>query len=222
MSAAEHASPRLPGWRILIAGTGGQGVITAARLLTEFSVQNGHQVLSSQLHGMAQRGGAVQSTVLIDCGISPAMGLGEADIVLGLEPIETARALPFISSKTAVIMNTIPVIPCVLAQNFVLGEGPSEYPSVEKLSSSIREVTAKLATLDATALAKQAGSLKSLNVVMLGCLLGSELLPYSAEHFLQSVMKTAPSQLSKINSKAFLSGIEFGKTLSWVEESKCH
>jgi len=216
MSGAEKASPKRHGWRILIAGTGGQGVITASRLLTEFSVQHGHQVVSGQLHGMAQRGGAVQSTVLIDCGISPAIGRGDADTVLGLEPVETARALPFISAKTAVIMNTVPVIPCVLAQNYAVGEGPAEYPSLDKLSTSIREVTSKLVTLDATALAKQAGSIKSLNVVMLGCLFGSGLLPYAAEHFLDSVIKTAPPQLAKTNSKAFLNGVEFGKTLGWV------
>jgi len=220
MSRAEQAIPKRSGWRILIAGTGGQGVITAARLLTEFSVLHGHQVLSSQLHGMAQRGGAVQSSVLIDCGISPAIGRGDADIVLGLEPVETARALPFISTKTIVVMNTIPVIPCVLAQNYVLGEGPTEYPSVEKLSTIIREVTTKLVTVDATALAKQAGSLKAINVVMLGCLFGSGLLPYTAEDFMDSVLKNVPPQLAKINRKAFLSGVEFGKTLGLIEESK--
>ena len=221
MSRAEHVSLQRSGWRILIAGTGGQGVITAARLLTEFSVLHGHQVLSSQLHGMAQRGGAVQSSVLIDCGISPAIGRGDADIVLGLEPVETARALPFMAAKTAVFMNTIPVIPCVLAQNYVLGEGPAEYPSVEKLSASIRAVTSKLATVDASALAKQAGSLKALNAVMLGCLFGSGLLPYTTEHFMNTIMKTAPPRLAETNSKAFLSGVESGKTLGLIAESKC-
>jgi indolepyruvate ferredoxin oxidoreductase beta subunit len=182
---------------------------------------HGHQVLSSQLHGMAQRGGAVQSSVLIDCGVGPAIGRGGADIVLGLEPVETARALPFISAKTVVFMNTVPVVPCVLAQNYVLEEGPAEYPSVESLSASIREVTSKLATLDATALAKQAGSIKSINVVLLGCLFGSGLLPYTASDFKNSVLKTGPPQMVKINCKAFLSGTEFGKILGLIEESKC-
>lgn len=204
-----------------MAGTGGQGVITAASLLTEFAVSKDHQVLSSQLHGMAQRGGAVQSSVMIDSGISPVIGRGDADIVLGLEPVETARALPFVSAKTVVFMNTIPVIPCALAQNYVLGEGLTEYPSVESLSASIREVTSKLITLDATALAKQAGSLKAINVVLLGSLFGSRLLPFAAEDFLNSVLKTGPPQFADVNRRAFLSGVEFGKTLGLIEESKC-
>lgn len=205
-----------------MAGTGGQGVITAARLLTEFAVRHGHHVLSRQLHGMAQRGGAVQSAVMIDCGISPAIGRAGADFVLGLEPVETARALPLMTARTVVFMNTTPVIPFVLAQNYVLDEGTVDYPSIEKLSASIREVTSRLVTLDASVLAKQAGSIRALNVVLLGCLFGSGLLPYSGEHFMESVMKTVPSHLAETNSRAFLSGVEFSSTLDLNEECKCH
>jgi indolepyruvate ferredoxin oxidoreductase beta subunit len=222
MSRAEQPSPKRSGWRIIIAGTGGQGVITAARLLTEFAVRNGHQALSSQLHGMAQRGGAVQSAVMIDCGISPAIGRTGADLVLGFEPVETARALPLMNARTVVFMNTVPVIPFVLAQNSVLDEGSANYPSIEELSASIRQVTSRLVTLDATSLAKRAGSIRALNVVMLGCLFGSGLLPYSGEHFLKSVKKTVSTRLAETNSRAFLSGVELGRTLRLSKECKCH
>jgi indolepyruvate ferredoxin oxidoreductase beta subunit len=221
MSRVEQRLPKRSGWRTVIAGTGGQGVITAARLLTEFAVRQGHQALSSQLHGMAQRGGAVQSAVMIDCGISPAIGRAGADFVLGLEPVETARALPLMTARTVVFMNTIPVIPYVLAQNYVLDEGTVDYPSLEELSASIREVTPRLVTLDASALAKGAGSIRALNVVMLGCLFGSGLLPYSGEHFMKSVMTNAPPRLAETNSRAFLSGVEFGESLDLSEECQC-
>ena len=94
------------GWRIVFAGTGGQGVITAARLLTQFFSRRGSQVVSGQLHGMAQRGGSVQASVMIDSGISPVMPTGAADCVVGFEPVETVRALSFMSPRTTVFMNT--------------------------------------------------------------------------------------------------------------------
>jgi len=221
MSRAEQAPPKPTGWRTIIAGTGGQGVITAARLLTDFAVRHGHQVLSSQLHGMAQRGGAVQSVVTVDCGISPVIGRTGADFILGLEPVETTRALPQMTARTVVFMNSTPVIPFVLAQHHVLGEGMATYPSVAELSACIREVTSRLVTLDASALAKQAGSIRALNIVMLGCLFGSGLLPYSGEQFMKSVMKTVPPHLAEVNSRAFTSGVEFSRILKLNEECQC-
>ncbi len=220
MSRAETTTQRT-GCRILIAGTGGQGVITTARLLVDFFVSHEHQVQSSQLHGMAQRGGAVQSAVLVDTGISPVIGRGGADIVLGLEPIETARALPLITARTAVLLNPLPIAPYVLAQNAVFEEGPTEYPSIEKLCAEIQSVTNSLAIVDASTLAKQAGSIRAINVVLLGCLFGSGLLPYNAQSFLESTMKTVPAHLAEVNTRAFLAGAEHGGTLDLIEVGSC-
>jgi indolepyruvate ferredoxin oxidoreductase beta subunit len=216
MSPAEQVSARSRPCRILIAGTGGQGVITAARLLMEFFSARGHQVVSSQLHGMAQRGGAVQSTVLVDCGISPALGRGRADFVLGFEPVETARVLPYISSTTVVFLDPTPIVPYVLAQNHVFEQQPTEYPSVDHLCDVIRSVTTNLVSVDATALAQQAGSVRALNVVMLGCLFGSGLLPYRAADFLDETMKTVPAHVAETNHRAFQSGVQFSQDLARI------
>jgi indolepyruvate ferredoxin oxidoreductase beta subunit len=200
------------GWRILIAGTGGQGVLTAANLLTDFFVQKGHDVTSGQVHGMAQRGGSVQSSVMVDCGINPAVPIGGADVVLGLEPVETVRALTFISSRTTVFMNTAPVIPFTLDQQRVRGKSDARYPDVGELAARIRSIASDLLTLDATHLAQQAGSVKALNMVMLGCWLGSGLYPINAEEFKDSILAGAPAGVAEVNAKAFLSGVEVGKT----------
>lgn len=201
------------GWRILIAGTGGQGVLTAARLLCDCFVERGHQVVSGQLHGMAQRGGAVQSCVIIDGGISPVIARGRADFVMGFEPVETARALPFISSSTIVYMNTAPVIPFVLAQRVVSKDGEAEYPDVTQLSESIQSVAPHTFTFDATQCALEAGSAKALNMVMLGCLLGSGCLPCPADDFWDIASKRMPPALKKTNTKAFAKGVEFAAEL---------
>jgi indolepyruvate ferredoxin oxidoreductase beta subunit len=221
MSKPELSLPKQTGWRILLAGTGGQGVITAARLLSEFFVQRGHQVVSGQLHGMAQRGGAVQSTVSVDRGISPALPRGSVDLVLGLEPVETVRALPYLSPTAVVFMNMVPVTPFVLAQNYVLEQGVVKYPPIADLAASIRAITPRLHTADFSALAIEAGSVKTLNVVLLGCLFGSGLLPYQPDDFMNSVMRSVPPRLASVNHRAFRSGVEFGQSLDLVQESSC-
>lgn len=198
--------PNRAGWRILIAGTGGQGVLTAARLLCDGLVELGHQVVSGQLHGMAQRGGAVQSSVIIDGGISPVIPSGRADFVVGFEPVETARALSFMSSNTVVYMNTTPVIPFILAQRTVLKEGDAKYPDVQPLTDGIRAVAPNTFAFDATQCAVEAGSARALNMVMLGCLLGSGSLPCTAEDFWNIVSKRLPPALREVNAKAFLKG----------------
>lgn len=200
------------GWRVVIAGTGGQGVVTVARLLSECFAEYGHEVVSEQLHGMAQRGGAVQSSVIIDGGISPMIAAGRADFVVGLEPLETARALPLMSSRTTVYMNTTPVMPFVLAQRAVREEDGREYPEIVELERCIRAVTNNLVTLDATQLAAEASSSAALNMVMLGCLLGSARLPCTAETFSDFVAARSPSKLREANVKAFRMGVEAVKT----------
>ena len=196
------------GWRIVIAGTGGQGVVTAARLLCECFAERGHEVVSGQLHGMAQRGGAVQSSVIIDGGISPIISSGRADFVVGLEPVETVRALPLMSSQTTVYMNTTPVIPFVLAQRAVREEGGEEYPEVAELVRCVRAVTDNLFSIDAAQRAAETGVSAALNMVMLGCLLGSAALPCTAEAFSDFVAARSPGALREANVRAFRMGVE--------------
>ena len=210
------------GWRILIAGTGGQGVLTAARLLCECFVELGHDVVSGQLHGMAQRGGSVQSSVMIDCGISPVIATGGADIVLGFEPVETARALPLMSSRTVVHMNTAPVIPYVLGQRAALKEGEAEYPDVAKLSDSIRAVASRVFTFDATGRALEVASAKALNMVMVGCLLGCASLPCTPGDFWDIAKGRMPPALVEANTRAFASGVELVKNTGLAEGRPCH
>ncbi|HUU82255.1 MAG TPA: indolepyruvate oxidoreductase subunit beta [Phycisphaerae bacterium] len=201
------------GWRMLVAGTGGQGVLTAARLLCDWLVDRGHSVVSGQLHGMAQRGGSVQSSVLVDCGISPVMPRGRADYVLGFEPVEAARALPFMSSRTVVYVNTAPVIPYVLAQRSVRDGTEAKYPDPKELADAIRAVTPHLFTFDATERAVEAGSAATLNMIMVGCLLGSGLLPHTADSFWTLVSNKMRQDLMDVNQRAFSSGVELGRRL---------
>jgi indolepyruvate ferredoxin oxidoreductase, beta subunit len=219
MTNTTSASKDKTGWRIVVAGTGGQGVITVARLLTNFFTQRGNQVISGQLHGMAQRGGAVQASLMIDSGISPVIPRGGADCVMGLEPVETVRALPFMSKNTTVFMNTTKVVPFVLAQMTVRGSPDGAYPEQDALEKTILDVTPKLHAFDATELARNAGQVKTLNIVMVGCLFGSGMLPAAPEEFAETVMTTVPSKLAEVNNRAFAAGVEYGKSMSILEEA---
>lgn len=192
---------------MLIVGTGGQGVLTAARWLCDCLVDRGHQIVSGQLHGMAQRGGAVQSSVMIDCGISPVIPSGRADFVLGFEPVETARALPLMSPRTVVLMNTAAVMPFVLAQRSVRQRDGAAYPDVADLVQKIQAVTEHVLTLDATRRAVDAGSSRALNMVMLGCLLGTRGLPCTADAFLEATVRRMPPALRETNTEAFRAGV---------------
>ncbi len=228
MNAADGPA-RQSGWRILIAGTGGQGVLTAARLLCDCFVELGHEVVSGQLHGMAQRGGAVQSTVVIEGGISPVIGSGRADYVVGFEPVETARALPLMSSRTVVFMNTAPVIPSDLTQRAVREQEELTYPDVTELVACIRAVAANTFAFDATRRAQEAGSIRALNMVMLGCLLGAAslptgwggrlarqsagALPCTTDRFWDFVSKRMPPASMDTNHHAFLGGVELATTV---------
>lgn len=205
-------APREPsGWRIVIVGTGGQGVLTAARVLCDCFTGRGHRVVSGQLHGMAQRGGSVQSSVIIDGGKSPVIASGRADFVLGFEPVETVRALPLMSARSVVYMNTVPVVPYILGQQAVLEEGTAQYPDVGRLAESIRRVTSQLSAFDATRLAQEAGSARAVNMIMLGCLLGSRALPCTADEFWDSVAGTMPRGLVRTNRGAFARGVELAE-----------
>lgn len=199
-------TPRDAARRILIVGTGGQGVLTCARLLGECLVELGHHVVSGQLHGMAQRGGSVQSCVLVDAGDSPVIPDGGADFVIGFEPIETARALASMSGHTIVSMNTATITPFVLAQAFVQKKGDGRYPAVEGLVEQIRSVAPNVLTFDATQCAIKAGSIKSMNLVMLGCLLGSGVLPVAPEAFWDLARRRLPEAALEANARAFVMG----------------
>ena len=115
-------------FNIVLAGVGGQGILLAAEILGTAAVKDGLNVRASEIHGMAQRGGAVVSTVRIGDAVSaPTILEGQADLILGFEPLETLRNLNYASEKTIVVMSDERTPPMELAAE------NSKYPSIGEI-----------------------------------------------------------------------------------------
>jgi len=189
-------------FRLLLMGVGGQGVLTAARTLGEAAMACGLSVRVGQLHGLSQRGGSVEGSVVIGPGQTGFVGSKQADVVLGLEPLETQRALPRMSAQTQVVLNRTHV-----ALNSLTVQG-LEYPSLTETLAAIGAVTRHVTVVDGMALAHEAGNPRALNVVMLGLLAGLNVLPLDAAALAAAVDARSPERHREINRRAFQLGRE--------------
>lgn len=189
-------------FRALLAGVGGQGVLLTSRVLCEGAMRAGLHVVSSEIRNMAQRGGSVSATVVTGGARSPVIPLGEADVVVGFEPMETARAARYMGKNTLVITNTRPVTPLTLS---VRGR---PYPPLDALLSQIRESCGELITIDATRAALEKGSLRALNMVMLGAMAARSAVPIENGILAGIVSEESPDGFRKINVSAFESGAD--------------
>lgn len=149
---------------LVIAGVGGQGNILASQVVAKCAMDAGYNVVNTETKGAAQRGGSVLSHVRIADGeiFSPLVPAGQADVLLGFEPLEALRYIGLLNKKGTFIINTAPV-PTILANMKV-----DEYPSTEQIVAIIKEKGLDGHFLNATRAAKELGNVLLTNVVMLG------------------------------------------------------
>lgn len=188
--------------RLIIVAVGGQGNLLASKVLGEAALLADIPVRMSEIHGMAQRGGVVESAVVFGDAESTIISDGEADVVLGFEPSETLRAINKCNAETVVITNTAPLPP------FTVAIGQGTYPDIKELQELIRKKAARLVAFDAQALAKQAGNFMSLNMVLLGSLIQTGMIPLSADHVKEAIRTSTKKAFVDINLKAFELGFE--------------
>jgi len=188
--------------RLIIVAVGGQGNLLASKVLGEAALLADMPVRMSEIHGMAQRGGVVESAVVFGDADSTIISDGEADVLLGFEPSETLRALNKCNADTVVITNTAPLPP------FTVAIGKGTYPDIQEVQELIRDKTARLIAFDAQALAKQAGNIMSLNMVLLGSLIQTGIMPVSADNVKEAIRTSTKKAFVGINIKAFELGFE--------------
>ena len=188
--------------RIFLTGVGGQGTLLASRLLGEAALAAGLNPLVSETHGMAQRGGVVISTVVLGNLKSPIISPGEADVLLGFEALETFRALDRCHARSLVITNTGALVP------YPVSIGKSTYPEVARLLPLMASKVGSLLAFDAGELAQQAGSPLAVNMVLLGALGSTNVLPFPEEDILSLVKTRTNPKFLEANLAAFRMGRE--------------
>jgi indolepyruvate ferredoxin oxidoreductase beta subunit len=193
-------------FNIVLAGVGGQGTILAAEILGTAAIKDKLNVRVSEIHGMAQRGGAVTSNVRIGDKVSSStVPEGQADILLGFEPLETLRSLKFSSEKTLVIMSDERIPPSELAAKNI------SYPSMDKIVEKINRFTKKVIIVQTEKLAKEAGSILTRNVILLGALAAIEKMPIKTESLMEAMKELVPAKHLEMNFKAFKLGFHFAE-----------
>jgi indolepyruvate ferredoxin oxidoreductase, beta subunit len=190
--------------RIFFTGVGGQGTLLATRMVGEAALEEGLPVTMSEIHGMAQRGGVVESSVVIGKAFSPTIPDGEADILMAFEPLEALRAISKCHARSLIIASTVPIVP------FTVAMGQSTYPEVAELHAALKEKISHLLWLDAVALARQAGSERASNTVLVGALAGIGCLPITQNSWEEALKRTLPARLLATNRQAFDAGYAFG------------
>jgi indolepyruvate ferredoxin oxidoreductase beta subunit len=184
-------------FNILIAGVGGQGVLLTSKIIAEAALLAGLDVKQSEVHGMAQRGGSVLSQVRFGAKVfSPIVSEGEADLLIGFEPLETARYLHYLRDTGQVIYNTRPI------GTIGVSIGKETYP--ENIGETIRNNAREVRALDATEVAVSVGEKRAVNLVLLGAAL--TVLPLDSTFIDQAITNSVPKKLLEINRKAFLAG----------------
>ena len=184
---------------IILAGVGGQGILSIAAVIGLAAVNKGLYIKQAEVHGMSQRGGDVQSHLRIsDSPIaSDLIPIGGADIILSVEPMESLRYLPYLAPNGWIITNTTP---------FINIEG---YPSEEDLLAEIKKQKNHIA-LDADTIAREAGTPKSSNIVILGAASPYLNIPYeSLEQGIRELFGRKGEDIVNANIKALKAGHDF-------------
>lgn len=181
---------------VVLAGVGGQGVLTVAAILAEAARREGLEVKQSEVHGMSQRGGAVFAGVRIADGPieSDLIPRGSADLLLGLEPLEALRHVEYLAPGGRLVTAAEPManIP--------------DYPDLDEIHRMVRQVPGAV-LVEAGALAKKAGSPRSANVVMVGA--ATAFLPVGFETVASCIAAGFSHQGHKVvevNARAFEAG----------------
>jgi indolepyruvate ferredoxin oxidoreductase beta subunit len=184
----------------LLAGVGGQGTILASDVLAEVALAAGFDVKKSEVHGMAQRGGSVNTHVRWDDQrvYSPLIGLGEADILLVFEEAEALRYAEFLKPGGVAVVNRQTIEPITVTS------GGARYPTEEELKAVYQELTGRFYIVPGAAIAQELGNARAANVVLLGAL--STFLDVPLETWLQVIDGRVPPRYVELNRQAFMQG----------------
>jgi indolepyruvate ferredoxin oxidoreductase beta subunit len=193
---------------IIVTGVGGQGNVLVSQFMGRALVRAGYHVTIGETYGASQRGGPVMSHIRVSrqAQYGPLIPSGQADVVLGLEPVETLRVLAqYGNPGVIVVTNSRPVYPLAVAI------GAARYPTVEEITRALEELSSTAWLINATDIAVELGAPILANVVMVGALVGAGVLPLGPEEIEQEFQESLPGERLELNLKAFRRGLAEAK-----------
>ncbi len=188
---------------IILCGIGGEGLVLLSNIIGEACRLSGENVISGEMHGLAQRSGSVIIHMRIgDDVLSPLIPPGEADVLLGLEAMESLRYMYYLKPGGKVITNRRLVHPPGETHDLVTGE-IDNYVEYDEVADSIKSADMELVEINALTLAKKAGEVRAQNVVLVGAL--SAALPddLSRDGFVDAITNMVPEKAVDANLQAF-------------------
>ncbi len=188
---------------VIVCGVGGQGNVLAARLAGKVLAKLGFEIVIGETYGVSQRGGAVMSHLRISerRAYSPLIPQGQAHIVVGLEPMETLRILSeYGNPEVDCVVNTRPMPPVTV------GMGVAAYPGWEELRGAVTRLSRRAWYVPATDVALELGAPIVSNIVMLGALVGTDLLPGTVAQYSDTLRENLPARSIELNLQALERG----------------
>lgn len=181
---------------ILLCGVGGQGTVLASKLIAAAAMKKGLSVMSAETIGMAQRGGSVFSHIRIGDNLhSPMIAAGTADILIGFEPGETVRMLPYLKKDGQVIVSSHAIIPVTAA----LSNGSYD---PEAMLAYLKQTVAHLLVIDTEEACLALGSSKVLNILLLGAAIESDALGLTETEIKDAIKERLPERFHELNFRA--------------------
>ena len=170
-------------YNIYICGVGGQGIIKTSTIIGEAAMNQGLDVVMSEIHGMSQRGGSVSTELKIGGYNSSIIPNEGADMLLSFEPIETIRGLDKVNSETKIVFNTHPIVP---------SSSDKAYPSVDSITKTLKENFKHVLPIE--------------NMVLLGAVTADDNFPLSKESVIEAMKNNLKPKFHEMNLKAIESG----------------
>jgi len=199
----------------LIAGVGGQGTILASDIMAEVGMMVGYDVKKTDVLGLAIRGGSVISHIRWGEKVDAPMSMrGKADYLLAFEPIEALRQIEFLNEESTIVFNEYKISPVTVSS------GLATYPSDDVIEKTLKDSAKKICSLNATSKAVEIGSVKAMNIMMLGAL--SPFLDISTTIWEKAIKKFVPERFKELNLKAFHVGREIMKKKENFYENNGH
>jgi indolepyruvate ferredoxin oxidoreductase beta subunit len=189
---------------VIVTGVGGQGNVLVSQFMGRALVRAGYHVTIGETYGASQRGGAVMSHLRISrqAQYGPLIPSGQADVILGLEPVETLRVLTqYGNPAVTVITNSRPVYPLSVAI------GAARYPTTEEIMAALEELSSRAWLINATDIAVELGAPILANIVMVGALAGAGVLPLAPEEMEAEFQESLSGDRLESNLKAFRRGL---------------